>query len=95
MIGTNLLRGWDGFVESAALVAIVILAIGVMVRVVKPSDAARHLGAILCIVILLIVLPAIMLSAWYSMSYWQQFGVVLLGVVIGVSIWALRQARWK
>ncbi len=48
------MRGWTGIVESAALLAIVILALGVMVHTVKPSDALKSLGTILGIVALLI-----------------------------------------
>lgn len=95
MVETNLLRRWDGIVESVAFVAIVILAIGVMVSAIKPSDAAKHLGALLCIVILLIVLPAIIVSAWYSMSLWQHLGISMLGAMVGLSILAARQTRKK
>jgi putative effector of murein hydrolase LrgA (UPF0299 family) len=92
MVGTNLMRGWTGTVESAALVAIVILAIGLMVRAVKPSEVARHLGSILFITILLLV-PAIMVNTWSAMSYWQQLGIVLLVIMIGLLLRALRQTR--
>ena len=93
MIETNLLRGWAGIVESVALVAMTILAIGLIVSAVKPSDAARHLGTILCVVILLLMLPAIMATAWSSMSYWQHLGTVILGIIFGLSLRALRKAR--
>jgi hypothetical protein len=95
LIETNLMRGWAGIVESVALVAIAILAIGVIVSAVKPSEAARHLGTILFVVILLLMLPAIMATAWSSMSFWQHLGIVILGITIGLSLRALRQARNK
>jgi uncharacterized membrane protein YoaK (UPF0700 family) len=95
MAETNLMHGWVGIVESAALVAIVILAMGIMVRAVKPSDVTRHLGSILCIVILLLVLPAIMVNAWSTMSYWQHLGIIVLGIMIGLSLRSLRQTRKK
>jgi len=94
-IETNILREWDGIVESAAIIAITILAIGVIVRAVKLSDVAKHLGTILCILILMLMLPAIIASAWSSMSYWQQLGVFALGIMIGLLLWALRQPRKK
>ena len=95
MIQTNLMPGWAGIVESVALVAIAILAIGLIVGAVKPSDAARHLGTIVCIVILLLILSAIMMTDWSSMTYWQHLGIVILGIMIGLSLRALRQARRK
>jgi hypothetical protein len=94
-IESNLMRGWAEIVESVALFAITILAIGVIVSAVKLSDVLRHLGTILCIVILLLMLPAIMVSVWSSMSYWQHLGIIILGIMIGLSLRALRQARNK
>ena len=86
MIETNLMRGWAGIVESVALFALTILAICLIASAVKLSDVLRHLGTILCIVILLLMLPAIMASAWSSMSYWQHLSIVLLGIMIGFSL---------
>lgn len=94
-IETNILREWDRIVESAALFAIIILAIGIIVRAVKVSDVVKHLGTILCILILLFLLPAIMVSAWLSMSHWQQLGVFALGIMVGLLLWGLRQPRKK
>jgi len=93
MIETNLMRGWAGIVESGALIAIAILAIGLIVSAVKPSDVARHLGTILCYAILLLMLPAIMVSIWSSMTYWQHLGIVILGIMVGLSLRALGQTR--
>lgn len=95
MIETNLMRGWAGIVESVALVAIAILALGIIVQAVKLSDVVKHLGTILCIAILLLMLPAIMARVWSAMSNWQHLGIVILGVMIGLSLRALRQTRSK
>jgi hypothetical protein len=95
VVETNLMPGWAEIVESFALFAIAILAIGLIVSAVKPSEVVKHLGTILCIVILLLVLPAIMVTAWASMSYWQHLGIVILGIMIGLSLWALRESRKK
>ena len=95
MIETNLMLGWAGIVESVALVAIAILAVGVIVREVKPSDIGRHLGSILCIVILLLMLPAIMMNIWSTMSYWQHLGIAILVIMIGLSLRAVRQSSRK
>jgi hypothetical protein len=95
MIETNFMRGWAGIVESVALFAITVLAIGLIVSAVKPSDAAKHLGAILCIMILLLMLPAIIASAWSTMATWQHLGILFLGVMVGISLRALRQTQNK
>jgi len=49
-------------VECAALIAIVVLAFGEMVRAVKLGDAVRHFGVILGIIILLLMLSTIIVS---------------------------------
>lgn len=90
MIEANVMHGWSGFVESIALIAVVVLGIGVMVSAMKPSDLFRHFGTILFLAFLLLMLPSIMVSAWSSMSFWQQLGVVILGVMIGLALRALR-----
>ena len=82
MIETRLLSAWDGLVGSAALIAIIVLAFCVMVRVVKPEEIPRHVGVIVAIVILLIMLPAIIVSLWNGMSFGQHLGITALGVAI-------------
>jgi len=85
MIETNLMRGWAGIVEAVTLVAFTILALGLIVSAVKLSDAVRYVGTIVVVLILLLMLPAIMMSAWSAMPLWQQFGIVAM--VIGVCLW--------
>lgn len=95
MIETNLMRGWAGVVESAALFALAILGICLIVSAVKPADAVKHLAAIICCTILLLILPAIMMAAWSSMTSWQHFGIVILGTLVGLSLLAMRDTRKK
>lgn len=82
MIGTRLLAGWDTFAGSAALLAIIILALCVMVSAVKLGEVPRHLGVIVGVVILLIMLPAIIVSLWNAMTLLQHLGIVTLGIII-------------
>jgi hypothetical protein len=93
MIEFSFMRRWAGIVESAALFAMTVLSFGVMVRIVNSSDVLKYLGAILCVTILLLELPAIMASAWSSMTIWQHLGIVILGIAVGLSLRALRQVR--
>lgn len=82
MIGTRLLSLWDGLMGCAATLAIIILAFCIMVRTVAPGDVPRRLGIIVGIVILLIMLPAIIVSLWNVMSFGQHLGIIALGVAI-------------
>jgi hypothetical protein len=95
LIETNLMREWAGIVKSVAVLALTILAIGVIVSAVKLSDVLKHLGAILCMTILLFLLPVFMMSAWSSLSFLQCLEIVVLGIMIGFSLRALRQAGKK
>lgn len=82
MIETRLLSLWDGLVGSAALIAIILLALCVMVSAVKLGDLPRHLGVIVGIVILLIMLPAIIVGLWNTMSFGQHLGIATILIVI-------------
>ena len=97
MIEARLLSVWDSLAGLAALIAIVVLAVCVMVGAVKPSDTARHLCVIVGIVILLIMLPAIIVSLWSSMSFGQHLGIVTLGIAMaslfGLLNWRSRNTR--
>jgi hypothetical protein len=64
MIETDIMRRWAGIVESVALFALTILAIGLIVSAVKLPDVMEYLGTILGVVILLLMLPPIMVSSW-------------------------------
>ena len=82
MIETRLLSLWGGLVGSAALIAIIVLALCVMVSAVKPGDAPRHLGVIVGVVIMLIMLPAIIISLWNSMTLGQYLGIATIFIAI-------------
>lgn len=69
MIETRIFSVWDGLVGSAALIAIIILALRVMVSAVG-------------VVILLIMLPAIIVALWNSMTLGQHLGIIAICVAI-------------
>jgi hypothetical protein len=94
VIETRLLSAWDGFIGSAALIAIIGLVFWVMVRAVKVGDVPRHLGVIVGIVILLVILPAVIVSSWNSMTFIQHIGLIALGLVIA-SLFGVRRHRAK
>ncbi len=87
MIEARLLSVWDGLVGSAALIAIILLALCVMVSAVKLGDVPRHLGVIVGIVILLIILPAIIIGLWNAMSFGQHLGIatILIAIIFLIS----------
>ncbi len=87
MIEARLLSMWNGLVGSAALIAIIVLALCVIVTAVKLKDLPRHLGVLVGIVILLITLPSIIVSLWNSMTLGQHLGIatILIGIIFLIS----------
>lgn len=97
MIETRVLSIWDGLVGSGALIALVVLALSVMVRAVKLEEVPRHLAVTTGIVILLIMLPAIIVSVWNLMTLEQHLGVATIFIatifLISATQWKSRKAR--
>lgn len=82
MIEARLVSAWGGLVGSAALIALIILALGVMVGAVKREDVLRRLGVIVGVVILLIVLPQTIVSLWNLLTLGQHLGIAIISIVI-------------
>jgi hypothetical protein len=87
MNGSNFMQGWLTLTGSLATIALILTAIGIMLGIVKPADALRRVAAILGIVMLLLVLPAILLNIWSALSLWQWLALA----TIGIGVW---QVRW-
>lgn len=94
-VETNLMHGWTEIVKLTVLIAMAIFAIGLILSAVTLSDVLKHLGKIISIVILLLVLPAIMVNLWSTVSYWQHLGTLILGSMAGLSLRALLQMHVK
>jgi O-antigen/teichoic acid export membrane protein len=94
MIEARLLSAWDGFIGTAALFAIIALGFCVMVRVVGPGDILRHLGVIVGIAILLVMLPAIIVELWHSMTFGQHIEITtgLVAIIVLITA-AARKSR--
>ena len=95
MIAGRMLSMWDDLVESLALIAIIFLALCVMVGAVKVGDVLRHLGAIAGTAIMLIMLPAIIVGLWSTMSFLQHLGLVLLIAALVYFIGSIRRKPVK
>ena len=74
---------------------IILTAFGTMLDIVKPADALKRIGAILGIVIVLMLAPGVLAGVWSAMSLWQQFGIVILGIIIGLVFCGTRKGRKK
>ena len=79
MNGSNFMQGWVALAGSVATIALILTAFGLMLGIVKPADALRRVAAILGIVMLLMVLPAVLVNISSSMSLWQRFALAAIG----------------
>jgi hypothetical protein len=89
MNGSNFMQGWVALAGSLAMIALILTAFGLMLGIVKPADALRRVGAILGVVMLLMVLPAVLVNLWSGMSLWQRLGMAALGI----GVWQWRRPR--
>lgn len=90
---TSVLSLWNVIVEAGAVIAIVVIAIGIMVGAIDIHRAVGRLGAVAGTLVLLLMLPPILVSIWHSLSVWQQVGILsLLGALGAV---AMRGRSWR
>ena len=75
---------WVSLTQSLAIIALILTAFGFMLGIVKPADALRRVGAILGVVMLLMVLPAVLVDLWSGMSLWQR--LTLAAIVLGICL---------
>ncbi|MGC9224920.1 MAG: hypothetical protein ACP5E2_13415 [Terracidiphilus sp.] len=89
MCGSNFMHEWVALTGSVTMIALILTAFGLMLGIMKPADALRRVGAIMGIVMLLLVLPAVLVNVWSDMSLWQRLGLAALGI----GLWQWRQTR--
>jgi hypothetical protein len=80
MNGSSFMHWWINLVGSLATIALILTAFGIMLRIVKPDDVLKRIGAILSIVIVLMLIPGILVSAWSALSLWQQIVLIAIGI---------------
>lgn len=93
MITANLLSGVAGFVEALATLAIIAMAFGLMLGILKPADAFKRIGLILGSVIALLIVPQIAACTWSAIPLWQQLALIVIGSVILLAFTARRGKR--
>jgi len=89
VIELSLMHGWTAILGSLAMIALILTACGIMLSFVKPADAAKHVGAVLGIVIVLALGPGIFVGAWSAILLWQKIALLAIAFVI----WQWRRPR--
>ena len=80
---TDILSWWNAILEAAAVIAVVVIAIGLLIGMIDARRAVGRIGAVLGALVLLLALPPILLGIWHSMSCGQQLGISILAVLVG------------
>lgn len=93
MSGTNLMQSWVHLLGALAGIAIIVVAIGLMLGIVRPADVPRHIGTVLVIVVGLMVAPGILASVWSAMALWQQISLFAVGAVVLMWLRPRRQSK--
>ena len=82
---------WDALVESLALIAIVVTVLGLMVRVIELGRGLQIIGSTLAALVLLVMLPAILIGIWHTLSSWQKLGSIGLLSLVGAVMYESRR----
>jgi hypothetical protein len=90
MTDSSLMHGWVALLGSLAMIALILAALGLILGIVKPADAPKHIGTILGMVVVLTLTPGVLVYVWSGMHLWQQVALVAIG--IGV-LWVLRPRK--
>jgi predicted small integral membrane protein len=88
---SHFMLAWVALTGALAMIALILTAFGLILGLMKPVDAARHVRAILGTVIVLMYIPSWMMSAWSGLSFWQRIGLVAMGI----GVWQVTRPRRK
>lgn len=87
------MRGWEALIGLLATIVLVLTPLGLMLRLMTPVEAMKHVGAMLGIFIALLLIPCILMNAWSSMSVSQQFGLVVMALALWLWLRLPRKKR--
>ena len=94
MVAT-LWRLWVTTVGFLAVLAIVCVGFGAMLRLMKIGSALKYVGVVVGFVIVFLMLPGILVSAWSSLPLWQKIGVIVFVVIALLLLGRLRSRTGK
>jgi hypothetical protein len=74
-----------------AISALILTAFGIILGIVKLADAVSRIGAILGVVMIVMLAPALLGRIWSAIPLWQRLS--LTAISIGVWLWLRPQPR--
>ncbi len=87
--GTNIPNLWSLMLGCLLMTVLIGIAVGLIVQVLKPSDAAKYVAVFAGFAVALFLVPVVVSELWAGMSIWQR--VVLVAIV--AAGWFRRQYR--
>jgi len=93
MNGSNFMQGWVAITGLVAVIALILTAFGLVLGVVKPAVSLKRIGTILGTVIVLLLIPGVMVSAWSGLSLWQRLGLAVIGIGVLLLLKKSRQPK--
>jgi Ca2+/Na+ antiporter len=85
--GVQFVGWWTSLMGSFAVLALIVIGLGLMIRKLTPAEALKYGVGFVGIAVVLIQLMKVLVCFWCSMAIWQQ---VLLFVALLV-FWLWRQ----
>jgi hypothetical protein len=79
---SSIMHAWMILLGLLAIIALILTAFVLMLGILKPADAPKRIAAILGVLILLMLIPDILVSAWSGLSLWQQIALAAIGIVV-------------
>jgi Zn-dependent protease with chaperone function len=89
MTGSSIVSGAESIIGSFALLALILVALGTIIGLVKPSEVVSHVGVIVGLTIVAILIVSVFVGLWMTMSLWQK--VIL--AAIGLAVWQMRREQ--
>lgn len=84
---TCILSLWDAIVESAAVIALVAIAVTIMLGIIDTRHELCRIGVMLGALVLLLPLSLILVALWRSLSDLQQLAVITFaGLLVLVAV---------
>lgn len=81
----------ESLLGACAALALIVVGLGTMLGLVKPSESAKHVGVIVGVTIILVLLVSVFVSLWATMTMWQR--LVLAAIVF--ALWQMKRQRHK
>lgn len=79
----------ESFLGQCTVAVLVVIGLGTMIGLMKPSDSARHCGVVVAVNLILVIFVSVFVGLWATMSLWQR--VVVVAMVL--ALWRIQRQQ--